>query len=81
MGCPVPFSYVELGPGRGLMCGDILHAFCRATDVTIDQIDIKLVEISDALKKIQKASKYLLLNYFSKLKKQESREKLWFIIK
>ncbi|XP_075241692.1 protein arginine methyltransferase NDUFAF7, mitochondrial-like [Convolutriloba macropyga] len=54
MGCPVPFSYVDMGPGRDLMCGDILHAFCRATDVTIYQIDIKLVEISDALKKIQK---------------------------
>jgi len=54
LGCPVPFSYVELGPGRGLMCADILTALCKATDVKIEQIDIKLVEISDELKRIQK---------------------------
>ena len=64
MGCPVPLTYVELGPGRGLMCADAINAFCKVTDVKISQIQIKLVEISEALKRIQKACKLANRHHF-----------------
>ena len=55
LGCPVPFSYVELGPGRGLMCTDIVQTFMKVTDLKPRDIRINLIENSDKLRKLQKA--------------------------
>ncbi len=67
MGCPVPLSYVELGPGRGLMCADIVQTFLKATDVTLQDVHIKLVDNSEALRKLQKAGLFAVPLILKKL--------------
>lgn len=51
IGSPKPFQIVELGPGRGSLCYDILKVFShfKATD----QCSVHLVEVSPFLRDLQ----------------------------
>ena len=56
LGAPKPFTYVELGPGRGLLCADILKTFMKITDLAPSDISVHLIENSERLKIIQEAA-------------------------
>ena len=55
MGAPNPVHLVELGPGRGTMMRDMLRA-ARAVPDFIDAVTVHLVETSQPLRALQKAS-------------------------
>ncbi|MEL6736600.1 MAG: SAM-dependent methyltransferase, partial [Pseudomonadota bacterium] len=48
LGCPAPFSLVEIGPGRGTLMRDFLRV-ARALPGFLEAADIHLVEISPTL--------------------------------
>ena len=54
-GRPKRFHLVELGPGRGTLMSDMLRA-ARVSPDFLDAADIHLVEISPALREMQRAS-------------------------
>ena len=53
LGKPNKISLVELGPGDGTLCKDLLKTF-RLFEEFYNSLEINLLEISDMLKKIQK---------------------------
>ena len=53
LGKPKKISLVELGPGDGTLCKDLLKTF-RQFEEFYNSLEINLLEISDMLKKIQK---------------------------
>jgi len=53
LGKPKKISLVELGPGDGTLCKDLLKTF-RLFEEFYNSLEINLLEISDMLKKIQK---------------------------
>jgi len=53
LGRPRKFLLVELGPGDGTLCKDLLNVFKRFNNF-YTALEINLLEISDKLKKIQK---------------------------
>jgi len=53
LGKPRKILLVELGPGDGTLCKDLLKTFKRFKNF-YDSLEINLLEISDKLKKIQK---------------------------
>jgi cyclopropane-fatty-acyl-phospholipid synthase len=55
VGKPKKILLVELGPGDGTLCKDLLKAFKKFKNF-YNSLDINLLEISDKLKKIQKTS-------------------------
>ena len=54
MGCPDPFSLVEIGPGRGTLMADILRMAGRVSAAFIKAVNIHLVEVSPVLREKQK---------------------------
>ncbi|XP_065568547.1 protein arginine methyltransferase NDUFAF7 homolog, mitochondrial-like isoform X1 [Artemia franciscana] len=52
IGSPKPFQIVEFGPGRGTLIDDILRVF-KKLKLPMDQINIKLIEVSPKLSEIQ----------------------------
>ncbi|KAK2727249.1 hypothetical protein QYM36_007927 [Artemia franciscana] len=52
IGSPKPFQILEFGPGRGTLIDDILRVF-KKLKLPMDQINIKLVEVSPKLCEIQ----------------------------
>lgn len=50
-GCPKPVQIVELGPGRGSMCKDILRVFDHFQ--ALNELSVQLVEISPLLSDLQ----------------------------
>ena len=55
MGEPAPFRLIELGPGRGTLMADMLRA-ARLRPAFLQAADIHLVEASEALIDVQRAS-------------------------
>lgn len=55
MGEPAPFRLIELGPGRGTLMADMLRA-ARLRPAFLKAADIHLVEASEALIDVQRAS-------------------------
>jgi NADH dehydrogenase [ubiquinone] 1 alpha subcomplex assembly factor 7 len=55
MGEPAPFRLIELGPGRGTLMADMLRA-SRLRPAFLHAADIHLVETSQALTDVQRAS-------------------------
>ena len=53
IGKPKKFLLVELGPGDGTLCNDLLKTFIKFEDF-YSSLEINLLEISNKLKKIQK---------------------------
>ena len=53
LGKPNKISLVELGPGDGTLCKDLLKTF-RQFEEFYNSLEINLLEISDMIKKIQK---------------------------
>ena len=53
IGKPKKFLLVELGPGNGSLCNDLLNTFKQFNDF-YNSLEINLLEISNKLKKIQK---------------------------
>lgn len=50
-GKPKPFQIVELGPGRGSLCSDVLRVFKHFNE--LDKCSVHLVEVSPFLKDTQ----------------------------
>lgn len=53
LGQPSAFLLVELGPGRGTLMADAIRA-CRGVPGFLDAVDIRLVEVSPALREQQR---------------------------
>ena len=53
IGKPKKILLVELGPGNGSLCNDLLNTFKQFNDF-YNSLEINLLEISNKLKKIQK---------------------------
>ncbi|MFB2969188.1 class I SAM-dependent methyltransferase [Aerosakkonema sp. BLCC-F183] len=53
MGCPVPFTLVEMGAGQGILAGDVLVYLQRRYPDLFNAIEYLIVEKSPALKKEQ----------------------------
>ena len=60
LGKPKKILLIELGPGDGTLCKDLLKTFVQFEDF-YNSLEINLLEISDKLKKIQK-SKYFTIS-------------------
>ncbi|KAF5296316.1 hypothetical protein FQA39_LY12533 [Lamprigera yunnana] len=59
-GSPKPIQIVELGPGRGTLCHDILRVFARFK--LLDYATVHLVEVSPHLTKLQAETLRVSLN-------------------
>jgi NADH dehydrogenase [ubiquinone] 1 alpha subcomplex assembly factor 7 len=53
LGAPKRFALVELGPGRGTLMKDALRA-ARVVPGFLDSVSIVLVEVSEALRRVQR---------------------------
>lgn len=53
LGCPKPFTLVEMGAGQGILAGDVLAYLQRQHPNFFDSLDYLIVEKSVALKKEQ----------------------------
>lgn len=53
MGCPTPFTVVEMGAGQGVLAGDILNYLASRYSDFFDVLKYKVVEKSPLLKKEQ----------------------------
>ncbi len=65
LGCPKPFSVVEMGPGRGILCRDILKHGQETLPKFYQALIYILVEKSEALRQEQK---YLLAPFIQEHK-------------
>lgn len=54
MGAPTAFNLVELGPGRGVLCADMLRAIQKAAPACLKACQVHLVEVSPHLIALQK---------------------------
>ena len=54
LGCPVPVSLVEMGPGRGTMMADALRAITRAAPDFRQAMTVRLIETSTRLRQVQR---------------------------
>jgi NADH dehydrogenase [ubiquinone] 1 alpha subcomplex assembly factor 7 len=55
LGSPRPLRLVELGPGRGTLMRDVLRAVRRVSGF-MEAVTVHLVEISEALRRVQQAT-------------------------